>query len=62
MPSWVATADREVGVARKGGGGLALYVALLVAVVILVPPVRQAFLDLIAPLLGALRDLNPLRA
>ncbi|WP_257902254.1 hypothetical protein [Saccharothrix obliqua] len=48
--------------ARKGGGGLALYVALLVAVVILVPPVRQAFLDLIAPLLGALRDLNPLRA
>ena len=47
--------------ASKRKRSMAPYVALLVALVIFVPPVRALFLDLLAPLLDALEDLNPFR-
>ncbi|MEU6148956.1 hypothetical protein ABZ816_03055 [Actinosynnema sp. NPDC047251] len=47
--------------ARKRGGGMALYVALAVALVLFVPPLRERAADLIAPLLDQLKSLNPLR-
>ncbi|CCH31234.1 putative membrane protein [Saccharothrix espanaensis DSM 44229] len=52
---------REACVARKRGGGMALYVALAVALVLFVPPLRERAADLIAPLLDQLKSLNPLR-
>ncbi|MEV0678715.1 hypothetical protein AB0I60_19575 [Actinosynnema sp. NPDC050436] len=47
--------------ARKRGGGLALYVALAVALVLFVPALRERAADLLAPLLDQLRDLSPWR-
>ncbi|MFI9006096.1 hypothetical protein ACIGNX_02525 [Actinosynnema sp. NPDC053489] len=45
--------------AKKRKGGVAPYVALLVAVVIFVPPVRAVVADLLAPLVDLLKDANP---
>lgn len=45
-----------VGMAKKRGSGVAPYVALLVAVIIFVPPVREFFADLIAPLVQLVQD------
>ncbi|GGP82019.1 hypothetical protein [Saccharothrix coeruleofusca] len=42
--------------ASRRGGGVAPYVALVVALAILVPPVREVLLDLLAPLLRLLRE------
>ncbi|MEU4805479.1 hypothetical protein [Actinosynnema sp. NPDC023587] len=47
--------------ARKRGGGMALYVALAVALILFVPPLRDWAADLLAPLLEQLRSLNPFR-
>ncbi|MEU4746201.1 hypothetical protein AB0G02_37870 [Actinosynnema sp. NPDC023658] len=53
--------ERIAGVcmASKRRGGLAPYVALLVAVVIFVPAVREVAVDLLRPLVGLLKDVNP---
>lgn len=48
--------------ASRRRGGPAPYVALVVALIIFVPVVREGFLDLIGPLLDLLKDLNPLNA
>jgi len=48
--------------AAKRRGSVAPYVALLVALVILVPPVREVVLDLLAPLFDLVEDLNPARS
>ncbi|MBY8848103.1 hypothetical protein K7G98_05320 [Saccharothrix sp. MB29] len=42
--------------AKKRGSGVAPYVALLVAVIIFVPPVRGFFADLVAPLVQLVQD------
>ncbi|MFE2753892.1 hypothetical protein ACFXGA_18035 [Actinosynnema sp. NPDC059335] len=47
--------------ASKRKGGLAPYVALLVAVVILVPPVREVVFDLLRPLADLIGDVNPFK-
>ncbi|MEJ2856909.1 MULTISPECIES: hypothetical protein [unclassified Saccharothrix] len=44
--------------AKRKGGGIAPYVALLVALIIFVPPLREAVGNLLAPLL----DFLPWRA
>jgi hypothetical protein len=46
--------------ASKRRGGVAPYVALLVAVIIFVPAVREVVADLFGPLVDLLKDLNPL--
>ena len=45
--------------ASKRRGGVAPYVALLVAVIIFVPAAREVVVDLTGPLVDALKDLNP---
>ncbi|MFJ6671219.1 hypothetical protein ACIQMJ_08955 [Actinosynnema sp. NPDC091369] len=42
--------------ASKRKGGIAPYVALLVAVIIFVPPVREVFADLVGPLVDLVKD------
>ncbi|MCE6996379.1 hypothetical protein LZG04_16465 [Saccharothrix sp. S26] len=42
--------------ASKRRGGLAPYVALLVAVIIFVPAVREVFADLMGPLVDLVED------
>lgn len=51
-----------VRVASRRKGGMAPYVALVVALIILVPAAREVFLDLLGPVLDLLRELNPFRA
>ncbi len=45
--------------ASKRRGGVAPYVALLVAVIIFVPAVREVFVDLLGPLADLIEDVNP---
>ncbi|XVS67603.1 hypothetical protein ACQPYE_16585 [Actinosynnema sp. CA-299493] len=47
--------------ASKRRGGVAPYVALLVAVVIFVPAVREVVVDLFGPLVDLIKDVNPFR-
>ncbi|MFC6092699.1 hypothetical protein Q5530_24370 [Saccharothrix sp. BKS2] len=44
---------------KKSGGTLGLVVALVVAMFILVPSFRVVVLDLLEPVLGELREVNP---
>jgi hypothetical protein len=48
-----------VGMASKRRGGVAPYVALLVAVIIFVPAARDFVADLVGPLVDLLKDANP---
>lgn len=48
--------------AAKRKGSAAPYVALVVALLLFVPALREAVLDGITPLLDALKDLNPFRS
>lgn len=48
-----------VCMASRRRGGVAPYVALLVAVIIFVPAAREFFVDLLGPLVDLLRDANP---
>lgn len=48
--------------ASKRKRSVAPYVALLVALVIFVPAVRDLVLDLLTPLLDLIEDANPFRA
>ncbi|WP_229370753.1 hypothetical protein [Umezawaea beigongshangensis] len=50
-----------VGMASKRRTGIAPYVALLLALVLFVPAVREIALDLLAPLLDLIRDVSPFR-
>ncbi len=43
----------------KSNGGLALLVALAVAMFLFVPAFRTVVLDLLEPLLGKLEEVNP---
>ena len=45
-----------VGMASKRRGGPAPYVALLVAVIIFVPPAREFAADLLGPLVDLVKD------
>ena len=45
--------------ASKRRGGVAPYVALLVAVIIFVPAVREFVVDLVGPLVDLLKNGNP---
>ncbi|MEU4768362.1 hypothetical protein AB0H12_34445 [Actinosynnema sp. NPDC023794] len=45
--------------ASKRRGGVAPYVALLVAVIIFVPAARDFVADLVGPLVDLLKDANP---
>ncbi|MFD1148723.1 hypothetical protein [Saccharothrix hoggarensis] len=45
--------------ASKRKGGIAPYVALLLAVIIFVPAVREVVADLLGPLVDLLGDVNP---
>ncbi|MGM1064065.1 hypothetical protein [Saccharothrix sp. Mg75] len=45
-----------VGMAKKRKGGVAPYVALLIAVIIFVPAVREFFADLVGPLVQLVQD------
>ncbi|WP_245886949.1 hypothetical protein [Umezawaea tangerina] len=45
--------------AKKRKGSMAPYVALLIAVVIFVPALREAALNLLAPLLDKVKELSP---
>ncbi|HEX6340185.1 hypothetical protein [Umezawaea sp.] len=55
------TTDQGVCVASKRKGGVAPYVALLVALLIFVPPFREAVLGWGAQLVDSLKDLTPFR-
>ncbi|WP_177154296.1 MULTISPECIES: hypothetical protein [Actinosynnema] len=46
---------------KRRSGGCALYAALLVALIILVPPVRDFARDLLASLLDGFAENNPFR-
>ncbi|WNV85726.1 hypothetical protein [Umezawaea sp. Da 62-37] len=56
----VGATDPGVRVASKRKGSMAPYLALLIALVIFVPALREAAADLLSPLLDKLKDLNPL--
>nr|WP_238598691.1 hypothetical protein [Saccharothrix sp. ALI-22-I] len=59
----LATATRSgVGMAAKRKRSVAPYVALLVALIIFVPVVRETVFDLLGPLLDLLEDANPFGA
>jgi len=49
-------------VASKRRGSAAPYVALVVAVIIFVPALREAVFGWLPPLLDSLKDLNPFRS
>ena len=56
---------RRIGVwhmASKSKGSIAPYVALVLAVIIFVPALREAVLGWLPPLIDALKDLNPFRS
>lgn len=56
----LAVATRPgVCMASKRRGGVAPYVALLVAVIIFVPAVREVVADLVGPVFELLKDVNP---
>ncbi len=48
--------------ASKRKGGVAPYVAMLIALVIFVPALREAAIGWLGPLLDTLKDLNPFRS
>lgn len=54
--SWCRQRGTGAGVASKRKGGIAPYVAVLVAVIIFVPAVREVFLELIGPLVDLVKD------
>jgi hypothetical protein len=54
--------DPGVRVAKKSRGSVAPYVALVLAVIIFVPALRDAVLGWVPPLLDALKGLNPFRS
>ncbi|MCS7475655.1 hypothetical protein ACFFQW_35230 [Umezawaea endophytica] len=58
----VGTTDPGVCVASKRRGSVAPYVALVIAVIIFVPALRDAVLGWLPPLLDSLKDLNPFRS
>jgi len=58
----VRTTDPGVGAVAKRRGSVAPYVALVIAVIIFVPPLREAVLGWLPPLLDSLKDLNPFRS
>jgi hypothetical protein len=48
--------ETGAGMASKRKGGIAPYVAVLVAVIIFVPSVREVFADLVGPLVDLVKD------
>jgi hypothetical protein len=57
-PRAILNRQRETGagMASKRKGGIAPYVAVLVAVIIFVPSVREVFADLVGPLVDLVKD------
>ncbi|QUF04424.1 hypothetical protein KCV87_34850 [Actinosynnema pretiosum subsp. pretiosum] len=62
---WLYRGGIELGrwavASKRRSGGCALYAALLVALIILVPPVRDFARDLLASLLDGFAENNPFR-
>lgn len=58
----VTTTNPGVCVASKRRGGMALYMALLVALIIFVPGLRETILDWLIQLGDVLKDLIPFRS